>query len=73
MPCHQKAMKLYVKSTFRDSNVFVNKDFQENHVLLLALQVAFYLTSCGARIVRMGGARNEHLLDILPGRSDPVG
>ena len=41
MPCHQKALELYVKSTFRDSNVFVNKDFQENHFLLLALQEAF--------------------------------
>ena len=31
-----KTKKIYAKSTLRDSNVFVNKDFQENHFFLFS-------------------------------------
>ena len=36
-----KTKKIYAKSAVRDIAITVNKDFQENHFLLLALQEAF--------------------------------
>ena len=54
-----KTKKIYAKSTLRDTAITVKMDFRKNHFLLLALQEAFQLTSCGARIVRMGGGRED--------------
>ena len=66
-----KTMKIYAKSTLRDAEDTEKMDFPKNRFCIVPATGPSQLNSCGARIVRMGGAPEsaipEHLLGILPG------
>ena len=53
---HPTAMKIYTKSTLRDTAITEKTGFQKNHFWRFARQEAFQLNSCGPRIVKIGGA-----------------